>query len=831
LGNLNPNDIESVEILKDAGAAGIYGSRGANGVVLITTKRGKGKMKINFSTRIGLSTYAVKPKFVDKDTWLALRQEAWEFDGNTGLQQNLPGSNGGFPLAQALANPGTDWWDIATRVGVSQDYSLSLSKGTKKYSTYVGATYSKNQSYIVGNDYNRVGVRGNFDFKPVEELTLGVNGAFNAGISHLLNNAWNGGLGLAMSTGLPYYPVYNSDGSFFKAQGPGITWDFGGGNNLLAQKSNSEYRTNEQRYIVGGTASYRPKMVKGLEVHGAVSREQNNSIFNSYKTAWLLNRTDGRQGNGENNTNRYTNFNYNVTASYLMNLGSNSKFTFLLGTEFQEQETENQYVYVDSLNKPIYDGGKNTEFKDKKDSLPFNTYFQKLFRSYFARVNYSYLGRYILQASIRRDASSVFRGNNRFAYFPTVSASWIISDENFMKNASVFNFLKLRASWGLTGSSGIPWNAGYPSVNNSRNPGNTYNGQTLVYFSNLGNADLKWETSSNVDLALEYGLLENRINGEIGVYRKQSRDILLEVPVPLYNGVGGTQWQNQGKILNEGIEFTINTTNVKTNDFTWTTNFNIAHNYNEVISIGNLLPDAIGGGTNETRIIPGYPVGTIYTVRFYGVDPADGLPIYLDKSGKTTKILNVSSAGGDKVPVASVAPDFVGGLTNTFRYKQFELNTLFTFQNGGSIWDNSGKRNMGFITDWQIYSHYVGNYWRKPGDIAKYPRPTLAGYPGVEANPWENNTSLQVYDNSFVRLKELTLSYLVPEKLLKRWRMNNAKFFITGYNVLLFTKYPIGDPEGGRDGENDAARNQSPNANFLNPPQQKSINFGINITF
>jgi len=207
------------------------------------------------------------------------------------------------------------------------------------------------------------------------------------------------------------------------------------------------------------------------------------------------------------------------------------------------------------------------------------------------------------------------------------------------------------------------------------------------------------------------------------------------------------------------------------------------------------------------------------------------LPIYLDKTGKTTKVLNVSSAGGDKVPVAAVSPDFTGGLTNTFRYKQFELNTLFTFQNGGAIWDNSGKRNMGFITDWQIYAYYVGNYWRQPGDIAKYPRPTLKGYPGVENNPWENNTSLQVYDNSFVRLKELTLSYLVPATLLKKWKMQNAKFFITGYNVLLFTKYPIGDPEGGRDGENDAARNQSPNANFLNPPQQKSINFGINITF
>jgi TonB-dependent starch-binding outer membrane protein SusC len=306
---------------------------------------------------------------------------------------------------------------------------------------------------------------------------------------------------------------------------------------------------------------------------------------------------------------------------------------------------------------------------------------------------------------------------------------------------------------------------------------------------------------------------------------------LLDVPQSLYNGVGGSQWQNQGKLLNEGIEFTINTINVKTKNFSWSTNFNIAHNYNEILDVGSLLPDAIGGGTNETRILPGYAVGTIFTVRYYGVDPADGLPIYLDRNGNKTKTLNVDSRTGDKVAVASVVPDFIGGLTNTFRYKNIELNTLFTFTKGGSIWDNSGKRNMGFVSDWNIYSFYVGNYWRKPGDVAKYPRPTIKGYPGVEGNPWDNNTSVQVYDASFVRLKELTVAYYLPERLMKRMKMSSAKIYFSGYNLALFTKYPVGDPEGGRDGENETARNQSPNANFLNPPQARSFNFGINVSF
>jgi len=346
---------------------------------------------------------------------------------------------------------------------------------------------------------------------------------------------------------------------------------------------------------------------------------------------------------------------------------------------------------------------------------------------------------------------------------------------------------------------------------------------------------LKWETSSNIDVALEAGLFNNRITIEAGYYRKESKDVLVNVPISLYNGLGGDQWQNQGSILNEGIELSLNTVNYQNKNFKWRTNFNISRNYNEVLSIGSLRPDAIAGGTNETRIIPGYPVGTVFTVRYYGVDPADGLPIFLDAAGKQTKVLNAPVDGrlGDRVPVANTLPEYVGGLSNTFTYKNWELNTVFTYQFGGYIWDNSGKRNLGWITDWNIYSDYVGNYWRKPGDVAKYPRPTLKGYdqefePG---NPWLHNSSIQVHKSDFVRLRELTVNYNLPQATIKKWKVSNAKLFLSGYNLFLFTKYPFGDPESGRDGEDESARNQSANANFLNPPLQRSVNFGLNISF
>lgn len=830
LTNINPNDIESVEILKDASAAGIYGSRGANGVVLITTKRGKGKGKFTFNNSIGIVTPALKPKFADKDTWLAIRQEAWELDGNTGSQQNLPGRNGGFSLAEALNNPGTDWWKLGTQTGINHDHTLAWQKGTTKWNAYVGGTYTYNESYAGGSDNTRVGIRGNFDYRPNSKVTISVNSAYYTSRTDMINNNWNGGLSLSMGTALPYYPVFNSNGTYFKAQGNGLTWTFGE-NNPVYQRENSRYRNTENRVILGGTASYKP--VKNLTLTAAVSKEMNNGIFTSFRNSIFALRTDGVSGNGNYYLDKYDNYVFTGTAQYNWNIDTKNKITILAGGEYQDQSTKSKDIYYDTLQKPFYQD-KPSNFSNTLDARNYSTGYARLFKSFFARVNYNYAEKFLLQASVRRDESSIFRQNNRVAYFPTVSGAWVVSNEDFMKNISFLNYLKLRAGWGMVGSDKIPFRAGYPSVDTARGNGTYYGGVPSIFYK-LGNPDLKWETSNNYDVALEFGFLNNRISGEVGYYKKISSDILLNPPFTGYNGAnsGDQYWQNLGKIMNEGVEFSLNTVNYKKNGFQWNTSFNIAYNYNEVLNIGGMLPDALGGGTNETRIIPGYPVGTIFTVRYYGVDPADGLPIFLDKNGNKTKTLNVAAVNGDKVPVANVYPYYTGGLTNTFKYKNIELSTLFTFQSGGHIWDNSGKRNMGYVTDWNIYSSYVGNYWRKPGDQAKYPRPTLAGYPGVEGNPWSNNSSVQVYSSDFVRLKEVSVGYNLPAKWVNKLKLSTAKVYLSGYNLLLFTKYPVGDPEIARDADSefDEARNQSYNANFLTLPQGRVFNFGINITF
>jgi TonB-dependent starch-binding outer membrane protein SusC len=835
LANIDPNEIESVEILKDAAAAGIFGSRGANGVIIITTKRGKGnKLKVNFGTRFGIATYSVKPSFVDKNTWLALRQEAWEMDGNTGVQQNLPGVPGGFPLNQALNGPATDWWDLATRTGGNQSINLSVAKAGRYINYFIGGSFSNENSYIVGNDYKRYGLRGNFDIKPIEKLSIGVNASYNTGISNLLNNAWNGGLGLAMSTGLPFYPVYNTDGSFFRAN-TNVTWDAGGGNNFEAQRRYSDYRTNEQRLTGGINATY--TLFKDLNVKGYFNYNQSNSLFGGFRAFLLTNPNSTRADSGDafNNFSKYTSNQIGVQVDYRWKISQKATLVMMGGVEQTEDKTMFQN-YGGVSNAAYFNGGKNDIYAAEKARNPLQVGFNKIRQSIFTRFNFNYLSRYFIQATVRRDGSSVFaQKKNKWGYFPTVSGSWAISEEGFMQKQKLFNFLKLRVGWGLVGNDNVDWTAGYATADTSRGTGGSgYGGSpTTDGRLNLGNNNLKWETTNELTAAIEFGILKNRISGEVAVYKRttQFNNLLTSVAINAYNGINGNQTQNLGDLFNQGLEVTLNTVNVRTKNFSWTSNLNIAYNYNEVTSIGSVLPDAIAGGTNETRVLPGQPIGTIFTVRYVGVDPADGLPIFLDRNGNRTKTLNVAAGIGDKVPVANVYPLYTGGITNTFRYKNFELNTLFTYQIGGHIWDNSGKRSLGFMTDWNVYSFYVGNYWRKPGDVAKYPRPTIAGYPGVEANPWSNNSSLQVFESDFIRLRELTLAYNFPEKMIRRWKMTNARFFVSGYNLLLFTKYPVGDPETGRDGEGNDARNQSANSNFLNAPLSKSINFGLNVSF
>ncbi|HEX6335302.1 MAG TPA: TonB-dependent receptor [Flavisolibacter sp.] len=816
LASINPNDIESVEILKDAAAAGIYGSRGANGVILITTKRGKaGRPVFNYNNKLGISTYANRPEFLNGPEWLQLRQEAWENDGNTGLAP-LPG---GVTWDNAR-NTNTDWWEELTQTGVINDHNLSMSQGNSFLKSYVGATYSYNESYIRMNSFSRMALRTNFDFNLATGLKVGVNAAVNRGINKRVPAAWDGGLGDAMSYALPIYPIHNPNGTYFT-----------GGANPVRRLNETKLRNTDNRFIGGLTIDYSP--VKNLTLRATGSYDFIRGIEDRFETANWIGRTDVL-GISKRSVLDGKNWVANATASYALEKTQKHRFNFMIGTELQEKKFVNTTNVPGKGNVEYFTGKPFYEDKDTYehvyDSLKAagqitkTEYNPETFTSYFGRVNYTLSDRYSFQVLARVDGSSKFGPENKYGFFPSVSAGWVISEEAFMDDVSWLSFLKLRASYGITGNSNIASSQYIPVVTQ----GSNYNGNLSYYQGNVGDPFLHWENQNNLDLGLEFAMLRNRLSGEIAYYNKRSTDLLLSAGLSPSTGFDN-QVRNidNSEILNEGIELTLNARLVQNKDWNFSIGGNIARNYNELVSLGTLSPDAASGGTNDTRVAVGYPVGTNYLVRFYGVDPNDGLPIWYDLDGKLTKTFSLQN----RMPVGSVVPEFVGAVNHSLSYKGFDFTSLWAFTIGGNIYDGSAKRQAGIVTDWNMRRDILDR-WQQPGDNATFPRLTMNTntYDGLSSE-WQYNSTLFLYDASYLRLREISIGYRFSGNTLSRLSLRGARVFVTAMNLLTFTEYPGGDPEIARDFENPQDRNLSPNITYLTPPQQKSVVLGLNINF
>jgi hypothetical protein len=377
----------------------------------------------------------------------------------------------------------------------------------------------------------------------------------------------------------------------------------------------------------------------------------------------------------------------------------------------------------------------------------------------------------------------------------------------------------LKTSVGKNGNSAIPsyqW-FGYYNVAN-----NGYGGQTYRYPVIRENADLRWETSTTYDVGLEYGFFNDRVTGELAWYHKETNDMLLNVTLQGSTGFG-SWWDNVGSVYNTGVEFAIKSRNIVTDNFSWTTDFNIARNTNQITSIGQYSPDAVSGGTNDTRVVVGMPIGTNYLVQFSHVDPTNGLPVYLTKDGEETYTWDLQ----DRVAVGNVMPDAIGGLTNTFNYKNLEFSFLWVFTIGGDIYDSSSKRQMGVVTDWNMRTDLFDR-WQQPGDVATYPR-LSRDYRTYGANTEWINTNLWLHDGTYARLRNVKLSYRVPQSKLKN--IKGMTVNVTGTNLITLTNFIGLDPEIARDFENATDRNMSPNITYLTPPQEKTVNLGVNINF
>jgi TonB-dependent starch-binding outer membrane protein SusC len=802
LSSINPADIESIEILKDAAAAAIYGSRGANGVILVTTKRGKtGKPTFNFTARTGISRPAKLLEFLSTEEWVQLNQEAWENDGHTGQDSTLPGN---FTPEQALANGNTDWQRQTIGTGIKQEYNLSMSQGTEKLKTYIDVSAMNTESYLIGNSYRRYTGRVNLDWNVLKNLKVGVSASGSYGRNNKISQAWEGSLGTAQSTALPFYTT----------DAPNSAFGYPG--NPINRRTSIDWRTIEKRTINTLNLQYQP--IKNLTINANGSLDYMDlGDYQHEDTVWT-----NTVAYAKNNYSKVVNWNTNATAKYdFAMLPSNHRLSLMVGSEAQKMTRHSGFYQVSDIAEQLYQDwtpGDQSDTVDTENALDAWS-----FVSFFGRVNYELNNKYILKASLRVDGSSKFGRNNRYGYFPAVGAGWVISEENFWKDhIKAVNFFKLKASFGVTGNADIPSFLRFGTFSGLNN-NIQYNNDSIIFPIRLENPDLSWETTQTIDAGFEIGLLKDRITAEVAVYNKESRDVLLQTATPSSSGFK-TYWQNIGHVRNRGAELGITTFNIN-GALKWKTTLNIARNRNLVVDVGTTPPDALAG-SGDTRVVPGQPIGVNYLVRFDHVDAATGKPVYLDKNGNETMEWRTEN----RVVVGNVQAQAQGGLRNSFEYKGFDLNFLVTFTIGGKIYDDAAKRQFGVFTDWNMRRELL-NRWTHPGQTdAQYPRLTQnpATY-GLD-NEWNYNTTLWLYDASYARLKNVTLGY--------NFKLNSEKAFLqklrvyaAATNLLTLTKYPGSDPEIVRDQSGPQGRNISPNVTYLTPPQERTVSLGVDLQF
>jgi TonB-linked SusC/RagA family outer membrane protein len=798
LADINPNDIESIEILKDASAAAIYGSRASNGVVLITTKKGKaGRTSLNVNFFSGVSQRTREREWLNGAEYIELFSEAAtnegydpqeEFEGN-GLPWNSPYN--------------TDWSAEAFQRGNISQLDVSVTGGSEKTRFFLSGTHLDQKGIIVGNEYQRSSVRTNIDHSITNKLRVGANISLIRSINNRVpdDNAFSNPLQLVA---LP--PIQSK----FDPEDPTrLNRNTLYYNNLIeldnASNVSTTYRTISSFF---GSYDFTPGLTFRSEL-GLDLLSLEEEIYRGRITE-----DGGPTGYGFNNQVRSLNYTTNNTLNFSRTFADRHSLDLLAGLTFQENtvegaSTEGRGFPNDKFRKiasaaRITDGG-STE-----------TGFSIV--SYLARANYRFLDRYLLSLSGRMDGSSRFSKNYQYGFFPAASVGWIINEESFLENSDLISFLKLRASYGLTGNSEIG-NFAYRGLWTAI----PYADQAGTIPSQIESRDLRWEKTAQADIALDFGFLNNRIGGSIDYYVKNTDDLLLNVPLPAANGFTVIT-RNIGSLVNRGVEFTLNTQNL-VGAFKWSTNFNIAHNRNKITRLnGNPIE---GSGRLIGRVAEGEPLGYFYTVKYAGVDPQNGDALYYQENGEATN----DYASAPRQKVGDPNPDFYGGLSNNFSFKGFDLDVLFQYVYGNDIYNVAGYFQSVNADYFDNQSRDQLQRWRQPGDITEVPQARLyAGNGSGTSSRW-------IQDGSFVRLKTVTFGYSLPIGLVKDTFLNflqSARVYVAAQNLLTFTDYDGYDPEVNStyfQGGTAQQTNINLGHDFYTPPQARTVTFGINLGF
>ncbi len=801
---LSANEIESIDILKDASSAAIYGARGANGVVLITTKRGKlGKAQFTLNLSQGFSQPTNKRKWLNTDQYIELFTEAaintlGEADGRAEAEGTFDFLAGDTDWRSREVN--TNWSEIAFQDGFQTDADFSVSGADAKTSYFFSGAYNNTTGIIRDNELERATARTNVSHQFSDKFKAGMNLSFSrTEIDRIASdNAFATPLqAIAQS---PLSPARLPDGS----PNPGTLYG-----NFLLDAENAFFKTVIRRTVGKAFGEY--TFIPSLKLNSDFSYDFFNQTEDNYRGQnALFQSTNGQAFASDLGSESYTFTNY---ATFAKSFAEKHNLNVVAGTEFIKYNRRitsvtSQQFPSDDL--PTVSGGAEV-------TAGTGVNLTTSFLSYFARATYDFDGKYLLKASIRRDGSSRFGENVRFGTFPAFSAGWILTEENFLSSSETLSFLKLRASWGRLGNADI--GGDYPSL--FLFSGISYNQRPGIAPVQPGNSNLTWEQSTQTDFGIEFGLLKGRISGEIDYYTKNTEDLLFSVPLIPSSGAADIN-SNIGTLESYGVEFVLNTQNIQTENFTWNTSFNIASNENELKSLPNNNADIITG-LNINRV--GENVASFYLREYAGVDPENGDALYYLNTENPDGTINRNTTNNanqaQRIVAGNPFPELIAGLTNTILYKGFDFTFTFQGEWGASIYNNGGRFQSvnGDFYDNQSIDQM--NRWRQPGDITNIPQARLfAGNGSAQSTRF-------LADADFIRLRNIALGYSLPSNVTDKMGLSKLRVYLTGINLLTFTNYPFEDPEARSDfnGQN------NPGQTFYSAPPAKTISLGINVNF
>ena len=797
VGFLSPNDIESMQILKDASSAAIYGSRAANGVILITTKNGKnGDAKITFNGQFGMNKVANKIESLNAAQYSELQKEI----GLVNLPDNLTDQ--------------TDWFDETYSTGNNQNYQLSIAGGTDKSRYFISGGYLCEKGVLDISYYKRYNFRMNVDSDVRKWLNVSANVAYSDYTSNgggaMGAGANRGGVILSVINTPSYAPIWNPDkpeqyyNNFYGVSN--ITHPL---ENMARAKNNKD---RENRILASGSALI--KFIPELNFKSTISLDRRNAISTTFldpvSTAW------GRNQYGEASDNRNMNTVFTFDNVFTFNKSfKKHNLEAMVGSSWTSSEYTNSWINgshfrdatIQTLNAANKISWNGTGTGASEWAI----------LSFFGRASYNYDSKYMLTANVRGDGSSKLHPNHRWGVFPSFSAAWRISSEEFMNDITWIDDLKLRGGWGQTGNqSGIGDYAYLERYNINRiewfKEGQE-NSVPIITQANLRTQDLKWETTSQTNIGLDLTVLKNRLTLSMDYYYKQTKNMLMYVSLPPESGAPASNIvRNEGEMTNKGFEMMINSRNFE-GPFTWTTDFNISFNKNKLtkLDLQKVYYDAITSDNVKEYVVrnePGRPMGSFFGYISDGVDPETGELMYRDLNGDG--ILSTS----DRTYIGDPNPKFIYGMTNVFSYKNINLSIFIQGSYGNDVFNASRMETEGMY-DGKNQSTRTLDRWRIPGQITEVPK----------ANFNMKNSTYFIEDGSYLRLKDITLSYNIIRPKLQKIGISRIQPYFTGSNLLTWTKYKGMDPEVNQWGNSGTVQG----IDWGTYPHCRSFVFGLNV--